>query len=332
MSGPPEFSVVIPVYNAIRYLPSSLEAVRAAIRHYGDGRVAGAGAGAVELIVVDNGSTDGSWELLRERYGSAATLMREPSATVGRLRNLGAGRSRGRWLSFVDADCVIPGDYFHRAAAVLAAGGADATGSRYALPTDPPPRWIERTWHELHWRPGDGYVPYVPAGNFIVSRAAFEAVGGFREALATGEDAELCQRLGAAGYRIYEAQSVVAEHLGNPKTLRAFFRQQVWHGLGQFGTVRRAALDKPVAMTALHGLLTLAGCAGLALGPGPAGARVLAAAVLTAAAPAATVLFRARRRGLPAHPLQALLLYHLYYDARLWAALRTALGRTTYRR
>jgi len=203
---------------------------------------------------------------------------------------------------------VIPGDYFHRAAAVLAAGGADATGSRYALPTDPPPRWIERTWHELHWRPGDGYVPYVPAGNFIVSRAAFEAVGGFREALATGEDAELCQRLGAAGYRIYEAQSVVAEHLGNPKTLRAFFRQQVWHGLGQFGTVRRAALDKPVAMTALHGLLTLAGCAGLALGPGPAGARVLAAAVLTAAArppaPGAAALSPLLRRppvGRPAH-------------------------------
>jgi glycosyltransferase involved in cell wall biosynthesis len=318
---PPQFSVVIPVYNAIPYLQPCLDAVRRALQRYGRG----------ELIVVDNGSTDGSYELLVSDYGSQATIRREPAATIARLRNQGAALARGRWLSFVDADCVIPEDYFERAASVFAAVEADATGNRYALPTDPPPRWIEVTWHQLHDRRRDGYVPYINAGNFVVSKAAFDAVGGFDEALRTGEDAELGQRLVAAGYRIYQSHSVIAEHLGNPKTLRAFFRQQTWHGLGQFGTVGGRSLDKPVAMTALHGLLNASAVAILLRGPLPLAGRVALAAALSALAPLATIVFR-MRRALPPRPLRGLLLYHLYYDARLWAALRIAMGRTTLRR
>jgi len=319
---PPEFSVVIPVYNSIRHLKACMDAVSAAMRRHG----------GVEVIALDNGSTDGSYELLISGYGSEATIRREPAATIARLRNLGAGLARGRWLSFIDSDCVIPEDYFERAAAVLATVDAQATGSRYALPTNPPPRWIEMTWHHLHDRRRDGYVSYVPAGNLVISRTAFDAVGGFREALATGEDAELGQRLVAAGYRIYESHTVLAKHLGNPKTLRAFFRQQAWHGLGQFATVRGRSLDKPVAMTALHGLLNLAALVGLVLGPATFAVRLALAAVLSSLAPFVTILFRSRGRTMPARLPHALLLYHLYYDARLWAALLTALGRTTYKR
>jgi GT2 family glycosyltransferase len=317
----PQFSVVIPVYNALRHLRPCLDAVCRALKRYRRG----------ELIVVDNGSTDGSYELLASAYGSEATIRREPVATIARLRNLGAALARGRWLSFIDADCVIPEDYFERAASVFTAIDAHAIGSRYALPTDPPPRWIEVTWHQLHDRRRDGYVPYLNAGNFVVSKAAFDAVGGFNEALRTGEDAELGQRLVAAGYRIYQSHAVIAEHLGNPKTLRAFFRQQTWHGLGQFGTVRGRSLDKPVAMTAAHGLLNAAAVAILALGPIALGGRLALAALLSLLAPLATIVFRTRR-ALPPRPLRGLLLYHLYYDARLWAALRTVMGRTALRR
>jgi len=318
----PEFSVVIPVYNSIRHLKACLDAVRAAIRRHG----------GVELIVLDNGSTDGSYELLMSACGSEATIRQEPGVTIARLRNLGTRLARGRWLSFIDSDCVVPEDYFERATAVLATVGAHGTGSRYTLPTTPPPRWIEVTWHQLHDRQRDGYVTYIPAGNFVVSRAAFDAVGGFQEALTTGEDAELGQRLVAAGYRIFESHAVTAQHLGNPKTLRAFFRQQTWHGLGQFGTVRGRKLDKPVAMTALHGLLNLAAIASLVLGSLPLALRLALAAALVFLAPLLTVLFRARGKFMRIRPLRALLLYHLYYDARLWAALLTAVGRTTRKR
>jgi hypothetical protein len=321
-AAPLEFSVVIPVYNSIRHLKTCLDAACAALRHHGNG----------ELIVLDNGSTDGSYELLLSDYSREATIRRAPDCTIAGERNEGARLARGRWLSFIDSDCVIPKDYFQRAAATLSAVEADATGSRYALPTIPPPRWIEVTWHRLHDRGRDGYVQYLNAGNFVVSKAAFEAVGGFNEALVTGEDAELGQRLVAAGFRIYESHTVLAEHLGNPKTLRAFFRQQAWHGLGQFGTTRGPSLDRPVAMTALHGLLNVVAVAGLALGPAPPVLRLALAVALSALAPLLTVLFRTRGRFMHVQPLRALLLYHLYYDARLWAALLTLLGRTTHKR
>ena len=319
----PEFSVVIPVFNSIRYLKTCLDAVCVAMRRHGGG----------ELIVIDNGSTDGSYELLVSGYSSVATIRQILRSTIACKRNLGARLSRGRWLSFIDSDCLIPEDYFERATTVLATVDAHATGSRYALPTIFPPRWIEVAWHQLHDRPGDGYVQYLNAGNFVISRAAFDAVGGFDESLATGEDAELGQRLVAAGFRIYESHAVTAVHLGNPKTLRAFFRQQTWHGLGQFATLRRGSLDKPVVMMVLHGLFNAVAVAGLVLGPLAPVARLALAAGLSFLAPLLTVLFRTRGRAGPAHPLRAFLLYHLYYDARLWAAALTAAGRSdTHRR
>jgi glycosyltransferase involved in cell wall biosynthesis len=318
-----EFSVVIPVFNSIRYLKTCLDAVCVAIRRHGSG----------ELFVVDNGSSDGSYELLQADYGSVATIRRIHRSTIACKRNLGARLSRGRWLSFIDSDCLIPEDYFERATAVLATRDAHATGCRYALPTIPPPRWIEVTWHQLHDRPQDGYVQYLNAGNFVISRAAFEAVAGFDESLETGEDAELGQRLVAAGFRIYESHAVTAVHLGNPKTLHGFFRQQAWHGLGQFATLRRRSIDKPVAMMVLHGLFNAVAVAGLVLGPPAPVARLALAAGLSFLAPLLTVLFRARGRLGPASWLRALPLYHLYYDARLWAAALVAAGRsTTHRR
>jgi hypothetical protein len=149
-----------------------------------------------------------------------------------------------------------------------------------------------------------------------VTREAFNAVAGFDERLVTGEDTELCQRLRGRGYRIYESKQLGAVHLDNARTVRAFYRKEMWRGLGMFGTVRPGSIDKPTVMTVLHLALCAAAIVGLVLGPWGWPGRLAAAAGLLTAVPAVTVLYRARAGGSLRRPLHALLLYEVYYAAR----------------
>ncbi len=309
----PRFTVVVPAFNAKDTIRRCLDSVLAAIEAWEN----------AELVVVDNGSSDGTYELLLQEYPSHARVLRAPTATVGALRNLGARAGSGTLLSFIDADCLIAPEYYSRAWEALRSSRADATGSGYALPD--PSHWIERTWHGLHRQPGGRDVHYLNAGNLVVARAAFEAVGGFDESLITGEDAEFGQRFIRRGFRIHEDPGVSAVHLGNPRSLRAFCRQQWWHGLGMFGTARGPQLDKPLAMTLLHLLLSLGvtGWAVLRQPLGVAAAWSMAAQLVT---PALTVAYRSGQIGRLGRPLQELLLYYLYYWCRVTALSTLFLG------
>jgi hypothetical protein len=89
----PAISVVICTYNHGRYIPEAVESVLA--QTFTDR----------ELIVVDDGSTDGTGELL-SRYGSRLRYVRQSNAGAFAARNTGRGLARGRWIAFLDADDV----------------------------------------------------------------------------------------------------------------------------------------------------------------------------------------------------------------------------------
>ncbi len=304
------FSVIVPVYNARKFLDRSIPSILTALEEVGG-----------ELILMDNGSDDGSIEWMHRR-ARAATIESRPGLTIGALRNAGARISAGDIYSFIDADCVVPRDYFARIDEALRATGAVAVGSRYALPDETV--WIERDWHALNAEGrdrGGRPVNYVPAGNFACRREAFDAVGGFDEDLITGEDAELCLRLRRSGGIIWGTDRVQAKHLGNPKTLRGFYRKQRWHALGMFGTARGQMTDKPTVLTLVHVISTVAGLALLSVING--WPRLLAPVMGTTLAPALAVGFRVVKgsRPGPISILRGLLLFHLYLDARAAAAV-----------
>ncbi len=303
-------SVIIPILNSVECLPTCLGSVIAAMKDYGN----------AELILIDNGSTDGSYEMLLSDYARVAKIEQIKGVTISALRNRGAGLAQGNYLCFIDSDCVISRDYFGRAMEVFATIGADATGCYYGLP--PSPTWIAETWHHLHWRQGDGYVPYLYAGNFIIKKDVFERIGRFDESLITGEDAELGLRLTADGYKIYKAEAVSAIHLDNPKSLLAFFKKQAWHGLGMFGGLKSTSLDKPLAMTFVHLILTVVAALNLLLNPGPLWVRSAAFVLATATVPLLTVFYRSAWRGKIYRPMRSWLLYYLYFAARVYALFK----------
>lgn len=300
-------SVIVPVLNSKKYLHGCLNSILAAMEQYGD----------AELIVLDNGSDDGSYEILTSEYGGCARVQQIRDVPVGALRNRGISLSDGEYIAFIDSDCVIVPDYFEQAVAVLNRADVHATGSEYALQDSS--RWIEKTWYVIHTPPCDGFVTFIPSGNLVAKRHALLAVGGFNEKMITCEDSDLGARLRAAGFGVYQAHSVRAFHAGADKSLRVFFLKNTWRSMGMFGMLRNAWFSKPLLTVFAHLLLLLLAVTNLLLSHSSIASRLVTFILLVNLAPLLTILYRAWQvKGV--HSLfRAMFLYHIYFLARLYA-------------
>lgn len=299
------FSVVVPVLNSRPFLNRCLDSILRAMQ-----RCEGS-----ELVAIDNGSTDGSLELLRRDYSKVARIEQATGVTVGALRNRGAALTKGDVLVFIDSDCTIAEDYFDRAREVLERTGADATGSKVILPAEP--TWVEKTWYMMHLTEREGPTHYINSGNLVVRRAAFDSLHGFSESLVTGEDSEFGLRLKNSNYLVYAAPSVSAVHLANDKTIGVFVRKHIWRGLGMFISGPRSFGSKPVLMTLTHlALIILAGVE-FVFASWPLALRTAVLLLLINIVPAAAVVYRTvlvRRR---VSLLHAIFLYQLFFFARI---------------
>lgn len=302
-----EFAVIIPAKDASSTVLACLRAVLGAA----------AQVGGAPIVVVDNGSSDGTPSLIEREFGNRITVLERPGLTIGAVRNAGVAATHSETCGFIDADCVVADDWFLRVREVLGEQDAGAVGCYYSLPERP--TLLERAWDRLHFPSADGPAGMINAGNLAIRRDVLVAVGGFSETLPTGEDAELCQRLVAQGVRVWQDRRIRARHLGNPRGVVAFFRKEYWHSLGAFGTVRPGTLDKPflmtlafIAGTVLAVVLLLSGHPWPALGA-------------TLAVPVVTVAYRGvvARRWPPL--VLGVALYWVYFAARA-AALPAAWG------
>lgn len=300
-------SAIVPLWNKEQYIGQCLRSlVEAADRH-----------GTVEIIVVDNGSTDDSLAALAPWSGKLKRLS-IPRQSISAARNAGAAVAEGEVLCFVDADCVVPQDYFDRIEDALEEHGAAATGFEVRLPVNG--SWIERTWGALHDRSDDGARHYLNAANFAVRRDAFERVGGFDARLLTGEDTDICLRLRQAGGLIWAERATQVVHMDNPRTVRAFFAKERWRGRGGFTRLILTQRGRAPMMVLAFAATMVAAVVSLFL-PVALLARAVLATLLVLSLPLATVAYRLRQGRRKVSLAQATALYLLYYGARLTALL-----------
>ena len=99
----PVLSVIIPARNEAEHLPSCLEALH---------RLRGVDDELIEIILVDNGSTDATAEIARR---AGVLVLESEEGTIAKLRNLGASAARAPLLAFVDADCTVTERWAERA-------------------------------------------------------------------------------------------------------------------------------------------------------------------------------------------------------------------------
>ena len=199
-----------------------------------------------EIIVVDDGSGDGTGDALRALAADRVRYRWQPQRGVSAARNLGAGLARGEWLAFLDSDDLWQPDKlarqlaFHRAHPEVAASQTEEIWIRHGVRVNP---------CRHHAKPaGDIFLPsvercLVSPSAVLLRRSLFVALGGFDESLPVCEDYDLWLRLGSR-----EPVGLVAEPLVMKRGGHADQLSRRYWGMDRF---RVAALAKLLAQDEL---------------------------------------------------------------------------------
>jgi glycosyltransferase involved in cell wall biosynthesis len=186
-------------------------------------------ANSFEVIVVDNGSTDRTLEIVHSFSSQLKlTILQHPGVSISALRNMGAAAAKGDVFAFLDADCSVPATWIENAVLHLASESAGVIGGNIDIPEDS--RWVARAWFKVGYAPRNGEVTYVPSGNMLMRRSTFVRIGGFNESVKTSEDCELCFRAREGGFTVQEVSEMAVTHWRTPQTMLQFYRREVWHG------------------------------------------------------------------------------------------------------
>jgi glycosyltransferase involved in cell wall biosynthesis len=193
-------SVIIPAYNAESFLAAAIESVLAQTRP------------PVELIVVDDGSTDGSARIAAG-YGRNVRCLTQRNAGVASARNNGAAQAASEWLAFLDADDIWLPQKLHRQ--LEAIGDSDCacfTAIRVVDHGGHPreDRGTAGTRLDLEaFLMHDDRIPQTIPSTMLVRRDVFLSLGGFDEHLSTAADWDLLIRLRLYGTLAYVPEPLV---------------------------------------------------------------------------------------------------------------------------
>ena len=116
MNDPITLSIIVPVYNIEAFLPESLDSL-AKIQF----------DAPYEVIVIDDGSSDGSLAILRawEETHNQLRVITGPNGGVSRARNAGLDAAKGKYITFVDGDDTVEPEFFRTAVKEMEEGGWD---------------------------------------------------------------------------------------------------------------------------------------------------------------------------------------------------------------
>jgi glycosyltransferase involved in cell wall biosynthesis len=185
----PLVSVVIAAYNEQAYIAEALHSVLAQTHH------------PIELIVVDDGSIDGTAEITAQiathNGGRSLELVQVAHHGQSAARNAGLKRFSGQYWTIFDADDVMPPDRLtHQVAHLQQHPEHDIVlglTEAFITPGQPKPPHYNPLWD-------DGPFPG-HAGTMMARRAVLDTVGGYDESMALGEDLDWQARAKAAGIR-----------------------------------------------------------------------------------------------------------------------------------
>jgi N-acetylglucosaminyl-diphospho-decaprenol L-rhamnosyltransferase len=242
----PDVSVVVVSFNTRDLLARCLETVR---------EQAGP---SLEVVVVDNGSTDGSVRYVRERFPEVTVLPLGENRGFAAANNAAFARCRGEYVLLLNSDtflhdgalaALVDAARRHPRAAAVGPRLLNGDGSlqRSAWPFPQARRLLLEavTLHRPLARLGlvedlrlwahddERAVDFLIGACLLVRRHALDEVGGFDEGFwLYGEEADLCWRLSQRGWQVVLAPDAVATHVGGASSaasaprLRHFYRGQ----------------------------------------------------------------------------------------------------------
>ena len=231
----PTATVIVPFLGEQAALDGLLERLTALALRRGD-----------EILVADNRHGAGA-----SARGAVRVIPVPWPRSSYSARNAAAREARGEWLVFVDADCEpaseLLGAYLDPPPAEGVGVLAGAVRDVAPLPPSVVARYVvARVKMDQASTLGHPSRPYAQTANCAVRRSAFESVGGFTDGVRSGGDADLCWRLGAAGWRLEERPGAIVEHRART-TVPAVLGQLARHGAGMAWLEREHAGAFPPA-------------------------------------------------------------------------------------
>jgi GT2 family glycosyltransferase len=211
-------SIVISVWNAAGHLERCLRSV------------APQRSELHEVIVVDDGSTDGSARVARAAGCDVIRLPRHRGICAA--RNTGARRATGEVIVFIDADTNVQSGWARSLRKTFDEGATLAGGGIRS----PEPHTLAEhyqfggRWHDETAR--NGFLPFVSGAHFAIRREVFLEMGGFDEVLPSAEDLDLSFRVQLAGYPLSFVPEAELVHWPR-STVPALFRQRMHHVRGR---------------------------------------------------------------------------------------------------
>jgi glycosyltransferase involved in cell wall biosynthesis len=219
----PTLSIVIPAHNAAGFIE---ETVRSALA---------VGGVDCEVIVVDDGSTDGTAEACRI-FGDAIRLKKIPNGGVSRARNIGAEAALGSWFLFLDSDDRLQAD---GPAALIGVAEKERAQAAYGLVREQrKPPLGPRITGQNH-AAGDSPLPAVrnywrcaviTPGSAVVHRELHKRIGGFVSGFEPMEDRDYWVKAGLLGSCAH-ADQVVLDKTWRPVSAGKMDARRIWNGL-----------------------------------------------------------------------------------------------------
>ena len=230
-------SAIVVTYNALPWIEPCLESVR-----------------GCELIVVDNGSSDGTPALVRERFPEVR-LIEQENKGLGAGWNVGIEAAGGRWLFFLNADAWVVGDGLAKLVQVLEREPeAAVVGPRLRYPDGRLQRSVRGV--PTLWRLSTEYLflrklaprtkllnafygggfrhdreleaEFLMGAALLVRRAAIDEVGGLDERFFLfSEEVDWCYRSRRAGWKVIFTPAAEVVHVGGAAHAGRLFREQV---------------------------------------------------------------------------------------------------------
>jgi GT2 family glycosyltransferase len=215
----PKMTVAVCTYNGSSTLPACLDGVSGL--RYSD----------YEVVVVSDGSTDGSAGIARSYAG--VRVIETENRGLSSARNTAAAAAGGEIVAYIDDDAVPDPDWLTHVAASFESEGVLAAGG----PNVPPPESnrvaqavANAPGGPTHVLIGDREAEHIPGCNMAISKTALDEIGGFDPQFrVAGDDVDICWRLLEAGGRIGFNPGAVVCHRRRA-TVGGYLRQQRGYG------------------------------------------------------------------------------------------------------
>jgi hypothetical protein len=223
-------SVVVPVRNGERWLPGVLDAI-----------LAQRGRRPFEVIVVDDGSVDGSRQIVESRYADDdVRLVHGPRRGAAAAINTGIRAARFPFVAQIDQDVVVEPGWLDSLLSAMSAENTGAAQGYYETDRSAPLTArvmgldLEQRYSSIEGTETD----HVCTGNAVYRVEAVRAVGLFDENLGYGYDNDMSYRLADAGYRLLLRRDARSRHHWRSGLL-PYLAQQYGFGYGRVDVVAR---------------------------------------------------------------------------------------------